>query len=157
MRTPLCLRTFAPGAQKCRSLLSEAAADVRRSRCDRAHPRTLCKVPREPWRCRARLLAARRAMRPTLTFGQWAAAVPLAVLHAAVAWRLCFVSYGWPAVLLSPGVAWTLPLLAWLLVARRRGVLAARRRGAPTATPVSPPVWPAVLLPELPMGTAKDR
>ena len=96
-------------------------------------------------------------MRPTLTFVQWAAAVPLAVLHAAVAWRLCFVSYGWPAVLLSPGIAWTLPLLAWMLVARRRGVLAARRRGASAATPVSPRAWPAALLPELPMGTAKDR
>ena len=121
------------------------------------HGHILWMALRRPRRRRARLLAARRSMRPALTFGQCAAAAPLLMLHAAVAWRLCFASYGWPAVLLSPGFAWTLPLLAWLLVARRRAVLAARRRGPPMATPVSPRAWPAALLPELPVGAAKDR
>ncbi len=109
---------------------------------------------------RARLAAARRSLRPALTPAQWLAGAALLALHAAVAWRVCFVSYGWPALLASPGLAWTAPLLAWLLLARRRAAAAARRRGGAHgggSQPLSPHAWPAALLPELPPGSAKNR
>ena len=106
---------------------------------------------------RARLTAARRPLRPAVSPAQWLAAAPLLALHALVVWRICFVSYGWPALLFSPGLAWTVPLLAWLLIARRRAILAARRRGASSVGPASPRAWPAALLPELPPGAAKNR
>ena len=106
---------------------------------------------------RARLTAARRPLRPAVSPAQWLAAAPLLALHALVVWRICFVSYGWPALLISPGLAWTVPLLAWLLVARRRAILAARRRGASSVGPASPRAWPAALLPDLPPGAAKNR
>lgn len=114
---------------------------------------------------RARLTAARRPMRPAVTPAQWLALAPLLALHAMVVWRICFVSYGWPALLFSPGLAWTAPLLAWLLWAGRRAVLASRRLSMSSASPVSPRggwppsprTWPAALLPEVPLGSAKNR
>ena len=36
-------------------------------------------------------------------------------LHCLIAYRICFVSFGWPAVLFSPGLAWCIPLTTLLL------------------------------------------
>ena len=42
---------------------------------------------------------------------------PIAALHFLVVYRVCVVSYGWPALLFSPGLAWYMPLAALLLAA----------------------------------------
>ncbi|CAL8465131.1 g4666 [Coccomyxa elongata] len=40
---------------------------------------------------------------------------PFLAFHVLVVYRVCFVSYDWPALLFSPGLAWTMPLAALLL------------------------------------------
>ena len=54
-------------------------------------------------------------------FSVWqvAGALPIAGFHSLVAYRMTYVSFGWPAVLLSPGVAWCMPLIGLLLRTHR--------------------------------------
>ncbi|EIE20379.1 Metallo-dependent phosphatase [Coccomyxa subellipsoidea C-169] len=43
---------------------------------------------------------------------------PIAAFHVLVVYRVCVVSYGWPALLFSPGLAWYLPLATLLLASQ---------------------------------------
>ena len=49
-------------------------------------------------------------------------ALPVLLFHAFVVHRVCWASYGWPALLFSPGLAWCVPLLALLLFTARQRV-----------------------------------
>ncbi len=49
-----------------------------------------------------------------------AGGLPVAAFHCFVAYRISYVSFGWPAVLFSPGVAWCMPLIGLLLYTFRR-------------------------------------
>ena len=49
-------------------------------------------------------------------------AAPVLALHALIVNRVCYTSYGWPALWFSPGLAWCVPLLALLLALARRRV-----------------------------------
>ena len=40
---------------------------------------------------------------------------PFLAFHVLIVYRICIVSYDWPALLFSPGLAWTMPLAALLL------------------------------------------
>ena len=54
-------------------------------------------------------------------FSVWqvAGALPIAAFHTLIAYRMTYVSFGWPAVLFSPGVAWCMPLISLLLCTHR--------------------------------------
>lgn len=47
-------------------------------------------------------------------------AAPVVALHGLLVHRVCYISYGWPALWFSPGLAWCVPLLALMLGIARR-------------------------------------
>ena len=51
---------------------------------------------------------------------QTVAAMPIVALHSLIAYRISYVSFGWPAVLFSPGLAWCMPLIGLLLYTHYR-------------------------------------
>lgn len=72
----------------------------------------------------------RGALRWPFSAWQIAAAAPILAFHGLIAYRMTYVSFGWPAVLFSPGLAWCTPLISLLLYAhyRRREPLPASKK-----------------------------
>lgn len=50
-----------------------------------------------------------------LSVWQIVASVPIVGFHGLIVYRMCYVSFGLPAVLFSPGVAWSTPLIFLML------------------------------------------
>ena len=52
--------------------------------------------------------------------GNVVAAMPVVAFHSLIVYRMSYVSFGWPAVLFSPGLAWCIPLIGLLLFTHYR-------------------------------------